>query len=508
MNKFGFAGFSVVVALVVAGCAPQTPAPVVGGYGQRSGVVTVAQPDVVASNAATEAASPQSVSVMKVQMVKESQDQIAKNMAQGEKTALSEISPAAGNVDAAPAEDAAPATVSHKVVASDTVYKLARTYNTTSGQILKDNGLASTTDIKEGMVLTIASNSKPKSTAWDDMRKMLSPTPMAGTTTDVAQKVEPSVVKPMPVDAEKAIATTVDTKNLAAIEPAAGERPVKADDSVDFVKYTVQPKETIYRISLKYNVSVLDIMAANDFDQPQDLKANAIIRVPVKKTITAQLASKNAAVAPAEGDDSSKAPVVVESADKPVQVAMLSTAPAGAAEAKHEDFETKAIKQQAMKDATLAPQKEKPLTKDEEAKAEEIRGHIDAAAARSKGLVWPVKGQIVKRFGDDGNGVARTGINIAVPNGTPVLASEGGTVLYADDGLKIYGKMVLVRHDNGMVSAYAHNSYLLVKRNERVKKGQVIALSGSSGNVESPQLHFELRQHASAIDPMRMLPSL
>jgi murein DD-endopeptidase MepM/ murein hydrolase activator NlpD len=148
------------------------------------------------------------------------------------------------------------------------------------------------------------------------------------------------------------------------------------------------------------------------------------------------------------------------------------------------------------------------FSKNEARDAEEKRGYVDVVAAHAKGLVWPVKGEVIRKFGDDGSGVARTGINIAVPKGTPVLASEGGTVLYADDGLKIYGKMVLIRHDNGMVSAYAHNGYLLVKKNERVKKGQVLALSGATGNVESPQLHFELRQHASAIDPIAMLPRM
>ena len=85
---------------------------------------------------------------------------------------------------------------------------------------------------------------------------------------------------------------------------------------------------------------------------------------------------------------------------------------------------------------------------------------------------------------------------------------DGGQVLYADEGLKSFGKLVLVRHKNGMVSAYAHNGHLLVRKGERVKKGQIIATSGASGNVDTPQLHFELRQHASAVDPLRVLPRL
>jgi len=175
---------------------------------------------------------------------------------------------------------------------------------------------------------------------------------------------------------------------------------------------------------------------------------------------------------------------------------------------KSAELETKAVKEQAQTEATMATANVKPVTIDMAKLAEQKRGKVDEQAARAKGLVWPVKGEIVRKFGDDGNGVALTGINIAVPEGTPVLAAEGGKVLYADNGLKVYGNLVLVQHPNGMVSAYAHNSYLLVKKGEKVRKGQVLALSGASGNVEKPQLHFELRQHASAVDPLNVLPKL
>lgn len=459
-------------SLILGACAPQSAVPVVSGYGQGGRVIT---------KTVTVSPAPQQKLLKQAQITSEP---------------LADVSPSAGPSVPVKVAEVKPEVVTHTVLATDTVYKLARQYNTTTGQILKDNGFAATTDIREGQVLNITSNTKAPSSAWDDMKQMLSDQPVA---------VQATAEKPTQKVAETVAA---DESRLAAIEPAAGERP-KADGDLAFATYTVQPKDTIYRISLKYNVSVLDIMAANDFEQPQDLKANALIKVPVKKSITEQLAVK-ANVAPAAGDtavESTKAPVVVASEDKPVQVAMLPVAPVGATEAQHEDLETKAVKQQAQKDAALPEVKDKPLSKSDERKAEEQRGQIDPVAAKAKGLVWPVHGgTIVKKFGDDGNGVARTGINIAVPNGTSVLASEDGTVLYADDGLKIYGKMVLIRHDNGMVSAYAHNGYLLVKKNERVKKGQVIALSGATGNVDCPQLHFELRQHASAIDPMRVLP--
>jgi murein DD-endopeptidase MepM/ murein hydrolase activator NlpD len=116
---------------------------------------------------------------------------------------------------------------------------------------------------------------------------------------------------------------------------------------------------------------------------------------------------------------------------------------------------------------------------------------------------WPAKGRVISGFGSKGgNG---DGIAIAVPEGTSVKAAEGGTVAYAGEELKGYGKLVLVRHDNGFVSAYAHNGELNVKRGEKVSRGQTIAKSGSTGNVTSPQLHFELRKGSTPVDPTKYL---
>jgi murein DD-endopeptidase MepM/ murein hydrolase activator NlpD len=116
---------------------------------------------------------------------------------------------------------------------------------------------------------------------------------------------------------------------------------------------------------------------------------------------------------------------------------------------------------------------------------------------------WPAKGRVISGFGSKtGNG---DGIAIAVPEGTPVKAADGGVVAYAGEELKGYGKLVLVRHDNGYVSAYAHNGELNVKRGDKVARGQTIAKSGATGNVTSPQLHFELRKGSTPVDPTKYL---
>lgn len=118
---------------------------------------------------------------------------------------------------------------------------------------------------------------------------------------------------------------------------------------------------------------------------------------------------------------------------------------------------------------------------------------------------WPVRGRIIAGFGAKPNGVQNDGINLAVPEGTPVKAADDGVVAYAGNELKGYGNLVLVRHANGFVSAYANASELLVKRGDSVKRGQVIAHAGQTGNVTSPQLHFEIRKGSTPVDPTKYL---
>jgi murein DD-endopeptidase MepM/ murein hydrolase activator NlpD len=127
------------------------------------------------------------------------------------------------------------------------------------------------------------------------------------------------------------------------------------------------------------------------------------------------------------------------------------------------------------------------------------------AGADAPGFRWPVRGRVIQAFGPKPNGLQNDGINLAVPEGTPVKAADDGVVAYAGNELKGYGNLVLVRHPNGFVTAYAHASDILVKRGDTVKRGQVIAHSGQTGNVTSPQLHFEIRKGATPVDPAQYL---
>jgi Peptidase family M23 len=118
---------------------------------------------------------------------------------------------------------------------------------------------------------------------------------------------------------------------------------------------------------------------------------------------------------------------------------------------------------------------------------------------------WPVRGKVISTYGASVNGKTNDGIDLAVPEGTPIKASEDGVVAYAGNELKGYGNLVLIRHSNGYVTAYAHASELLVKRGDTIKRGQIIAKSGQSGEVAIPQLHFEIRKGSSPVDPLQFL---
>lgn len=118
---------------------------------------------------------------------------------------------------------------------------------------------------------------------------------------------------------------------------------------------------------------------------------------------------------------------------------------------------------------------------------------------------WPVHGRVIAAFGPAPNGLQNDGIDVSVPQGTPIKAADDGVVAYAGNELKGYGNLVLIRHGDGYVTAYAHASEILVKRGETVKRGQVIAKAGDTGNVKTPELHFEIRKGATPVDPAQFL---
>jgi murein DD-endopeptidase MepM/ murein hydrolase activator NlpD len=234
--------------------------------------------------------------------------------------------------------------------------------------------------------------------------------------------------------------------------------------------HVVNPGETLLSIARRKHVSVGELAKANHIDSSAKLKLGMKLTVPGAKTAAAAPEAPPATIAAAQ-------PVMAPPATKMAAVTAVPPQSARLAQA---------------------------TTKVEEAPAE-----TPVKAAEATGALptfrWPVRGKVITSYGAKTNGKANDGINLAVPEGTPVKAAEDGVVAYSGNELKGYGNLVLVRHANGYVTAYAHASELMVKRGDTIKRGQIIAKSGQSGEVGSPQLHFEIRKGSTPVDPLQFL---
>ncbi len=135
-------------------------------------------------------------------------------------------------------------------------------------------------------------------------------------------------------------------------------------------------------------------------------------------------------------------------------------------------------------------------------------GRATKSALSADGFQWPLSGRVVRGFEGGASARANAGLNIAAVEGQPVSSAGDGRVIYAGDELRGYGRLLLIEHDDGWVSAYAHLSEISVKEEQTVKAGQKVGKAGSTGAVDQAQLHFELRRHGRPMDPKRHLPPL
>jgi len=240
--------------------------------------------------------------------------------------------------------------------------------------------------------------------------------------------------------------------------------------------YVVQSGDTAWNISQRHGISVDQLAAANGGSTTVRLGQRLVIPGANTPQQGVQLASLNPQDIPA-----------------PQQAAPVPQVPAAAAMQPQPSAP-------APQQVALAPQ-----TGNAGSLAPIAPAPSAGAEQSTSGFRWPVRGRIISGFGKKADGERNDGINLAVPEGTAVKAAEDGTVIYAGNELKSYGNLVLIRHSNGWVSAYAHNSALQVKRGDTVRRGQVVALSGMSGGVTTPQVHFELRKDATPVDPLQHL---
>ncbi|MBL8385738.1 MAG: peptidoglycan DD-metalloendopeptidase family protein, partial [Burkholderiales bacterium] len=251
--------------------------------------------------------------------------------------------------------------------------------------------------------------------------------------------------------------------------------------------YTVRRGDTLYGIALDHGQDYKDLAAWNNLANPNLIQVGQVLRVTPPPGAAADAGVVVRPIAPA-----GTAPAAAGRAAP-------RTEPSGA-KRPYSD-ETYAAMQQ--RDATRpapppaaapAPKPAEPAPKP----AEPARPAEDDAVA----WAWPAAGRIIGQFSENGT---NKGIDIAVKVGDPVLAAGPGRVVYSGQGLRGYGRLIIIKHNNTYLSAYAHNSVLLAKEGQTVTRGQKIAEAGST-DADAPKLHFEIRRQGRPVDPLKLLP--
>ncbi len=239
--------------------------------------------------------------------------------------------------------------------------------------------------------------------------------------------------------------------------------------------YRVKPGDTLYRIALENGQNYRDIATWNNLSNPNQIEVDQLLRV-VPPGASAGAYTPGVTTAPIVGGGVQSAPLG----------ANPGSAPAGASPAPG----TSAGAVPPMYGANNAPVAPPPGA-----------GETSAAAASSIALAWPVRGQVLDGFDDAKN----KGINIGGAPGDPVKAAGDGRVVYAGNGLRGYGNLIIIKHDATFLTAYAHNRALMVKEGDAVTKGQKIAEMGDTDS-NRVMLHFEVRRQGKPVDPLKYLP--
>jgi murein DD-endopeptidase MepM/ murein hydrolase activator NlpD len=303
---------------------------------------------------------------------------------------------------------------------------------------------------------------------------------------------------------------------VTRVEPAPVPAPhLAAKPSGDEV--IVPAGKTLYAIARENDVAVRDLIELNGLEPPYHLRAGQRLKLPTGRSYLVQPGDTLYGVARRMGVDlhtlvqrnGFEPPYVLVSGTRiklPPPVEPLSEPP-------------EAAEVEVASAVPLAPRPpERPILKVSRPPAETAERPAPAAEGKrsiaraaepppraGKGFYWPVQGKVVSRFGSQGGGVQHDGIVIAAPRGAAVRASENGVVAYAGSDLKAYGKLLLIRHADGWMTAYAHNDELLVGEGDVVRRGDTIAHTGGAAGGEQAQTYFEIRRRGKPVDPLSQL---
>lgn len=337
------------------------------------------------------------------------------------------------------------------VETGDNLSTIAERYDMTTKELAEINNIKSPYNIRVGQKLKL-SGSTTNNNRIIEVEKPKEP-----------QTIEYTVKSG---DNLSSIARTYDipTKELAAMNNIAApynirigqklkvpnNKPIVQESKIITKTYVVQKGDSLLSIAKKNNMTLSNLAAINDIKSPYNIRIGQKITLVDKKTTKAN------------------------------EVKVAKNAPKTATTAKT----TKPVVKTQPKTTTVVKTKK---------------------TSAGNSFIWPVKGEIVSNFGNKANGLYNDGMNIAAPKGTNFKATEKGVVAYVGNELRGYGTIILIKHDNNWISAYAHCASVKVARGDKVEKGQTIGTVGQTGNVSSPQLYFSLRNGREAVDPLKHL---
>ena len=269
----------------------------------------------------------------------------------------------------------------------------------------------------------------------------------------------------------------------------------------------VKKGDTLYSIARSYNVPIREMIEANHLSPPYTLKIGRKLDIPSARYHIVQKGDTLYSIAKRYG-------VNINSLSKTNNLHPPFSLKIGQKLLLPGSVVDSSTVAQTSKDSTTwfpwksgnsSPKKPLKQTKKYNTSKKTSKSQTTKVSPRKTKFTWPVKGTVISKFGTIGKGRTNDGINIKAPLGTTVKAADSGTVAYAGNELKGFGNLILIKHNDGWVTAYAHNDRLVVKKGDKVKKGEKIATVGSTGGVNTPQLHFEVRAGKKAVNPQNYL---
>ncbi len=286
----------------------------------------------------------------------------------------------------------------------------------------------------------------------------------------------------------------------AARLPEARGRIIRTEQQ----RITIRAGDTLYGLSRQHQVPLRALIDANRLAPPYRLIPGQSLQIPVVRVY--EVARGDTVFAIARSFDLSPGAIIRENALQPPDFVLVPGQRLVLPWTEADTVARASPPSQATPPPPPASQP-RPVALPAPSRTPQAVTTPPPARAESR-FLWPVQGEILSGFGPQGTGLFNDGINIASATGAPVRAAENGVVVYAGNELAGYGNLLLIRHADGWISAYAHNDALLVQRGDTVTRGQVVARVGQTGNVNRPQLHFELRQGRRAVDPVPHLGAM